>query len=126
MFIGHYSFPLAMRPVAPALRMLWLFLAAQFLDILFTIFVITRVEHLRIVPGFTQVNPYDLYDMAISHSLVTSLLWAIAFGLVARFAFRQPALHAVVLGATVFSHYVLDLFVHTPDLPLAPGSPVRF
>jgi hypothetical protein len=38
---------------------------------------------------------------------------------------RTRTLAAIVLGAAVFSHFVLDAVVHTPDLPLGfgPGSP---
>jgi hypothetical protein len=30
-----------------------------------------------------------------------------------------------VVAAAVFSHWVLDLIVHRPDLPLIPGNPIR-
>jgi hypothetical protein len=32
----------------------------------------------------------------------------------------------LVLGAVVFSHWVLDLVVHRHDMPLLPGAPAGF
>jgi membrane-bound metal-dependent hydrolase YbcI (DUF457 family) len=59
--------------------------------------------------------------MPYTHSLVASILWA---ALIAGGAFvalgdrlRRRSI-ALVLGAAVFSHWVFDLIVHTPDLPL--------
>jgi hypothetical protein len=37
---------------------------------------------------------------------------------------RRDARGAGVLGLLVFSHWVLDLVTHRPDLPLWPGSPL--
>ncbi len=100
-----------------------LFLAVQLLDILFAIFVLLGVEKLRIVPGFTAFNPYDLYWMPYSHSLLAALIWSALTTLVALAALRHlrsrdKRIAAGLLGAAVFSHFLLDLPMHTPDLPL--------
>ena len=70
MFVGHYGVSFAAKKPAPRLSLGALFLAVQLLDILFAIFVLLGVEKLRIVPGFTAFNPYDLYWMPYSHSLL--------------------------------------------------------
>jgi hypothetical protein len=127
MFIGHYGVSLAAKRWSPRISLGVLFLAVQLLDVLFALFVLAGVEKLRIIHGFTAFNPYDLYAMPYSHSLLGALVWSVlaALGclLVAR---RVPSpergLAAAVLGGAVFSHFVLDVPMHTPDLPLGPGA----
>lgn len=121
MFIGHYSVALAAatHPRAPALGTL--FVAAQLVDIGFFSLVLADVEHLRLVPGITVMNPFDLYDMPWTHSLLGCLGWAGAFALLLRIATRSW-IAALLGGVTVLSHWFIDLLVHRPDLTLA-GSP---
>ena len=61
MFIGHYGVSFAAKRFAPRTSLGVLFLAVQLLDVLFAIFVFAGIEKLRIVPGFTEYNAYDLY-----------------------------------------------------------------
>jgi hypothetical protein len=129
-FVGHYGVALASKRVSPRLSLGALFLAVQLLDVLFAVFVLAGIESLRIVHGFTAFNPFDLYRMPYTHSLLGALVWsAIAAGVCGVAARRVPArerrIMAAVLGGAVFSHFVLDVPMHTPDLPLsfAQGSP---
>ncbi len=127
MFIGHYGASLAGKRLSPGLSLGLLFLAVQFLDVLFSVFVLLGIEKMAIVHGFTAYNPYDLYWMPYSHSLVGALGWsALAAGscwvATRRFSPRDRRIAATVLGGAVFSHFVLDVPVHTPDLPLWPGT----
>jgi hypothetical protein len=130
MFIGHYGVALAARRVSPQVPLGLSFLAVQFLDVLFSLFVLGGIEKMRIVPGYTAYNPYELYFMPYSHSLFGAIVWSAgAWAAYLPIARQGPArartLAAIVLGAAVFSHFVLDALVHTPDLPLGfgPGSP---
>src|SRR5450432_1001272 len=124
MFIGHYGVSLAAKRYAPRVPLGVLFLAVQLLDVLFAIFLLAGIEKMRIVPGFTAFNPYDLYWMPYSHSLVGALGWS-AFATVVCLAVarRLPSgkrlAAAAIVGVAVFSHFVLDVPMHTPDLPLA-------
>ena len=130
MFIGHYGVSFAAKRYGPGVPLWALFLAVQFLDVVFAALVLLGVEKMRIVPGFTAYNPYDLYWMPYSHSLAGALVWsafaAILWLLVAR---RGPGRRhmgaAALIGAAVFSHFLLDVPMHTADLPLtaAAGSP---
>jgi hypothetical protein len=118
-FIGHYGVSLAAKRWAPRVSLGWLFLAVQGLDLLFASFVLAGVEKLAIVPGFTAYNPYDLISMPYSHGLVAALGWSALVAVLVR-ALLGPSggRAAAVLGAAVFSHWVLDLPMHTRDLPL--------
>jgi membrane-bound metal-dependent hydrolase YbcI (DUF457 family) len=130
MFVGHYGVSFAGKMPAPRVSLAVLFLAVQLLDILFALFVLLGIEKLRIVHGYTAYNPYDLYWMPYTHSLLGALLWSALTALVAlaaarRLRSRDRRIAAAVLGGAVFSHYLLDVPMHTRDLPLGldPASP---
>jgi len=124
MFVGHYGPAFAGKAVARSVPLWTLFLAVQLVDVAWGLFIAHGIEHVRFVPGFTEANPLDLYDMPITHSLPGALAWSVAAGLIyAIWARRQKVLGGVVVGAAVFSHWVLDLLVHVPDLALWPGGP---
>src|SRR5262245_5023408 len=124
MFIGHYSVAYAAKAVAPKAPLAAYFLAVQTLDVLFSLFVLGGLEHMEIVHKYTAYNPYRLYDMPITHSLVGSLGWAVAVAIVAAIA-RLPRRESLWLGLAVFSHFLLDLPVHTPDLTIAGNHTAR-
>jgi hypothetical protein len=117
MFIGHYGAALALKSAAPKVPLGVYFAAVQGLDLLFCSFVLLGVERLRIVPGFTEFNPYDLIFMPYSHSLVGAIAWGVVAGVAWAMA-RRGKREALAVGAAVFSHFVLDVPMHTPDLPL--------
>jgi hypothetical protein len=129
MFIGHYGVSLAAKRLAPKVSLGWLFLAVQVLDVLFATFVLLGVEKMAIVPGFTAYNPYDLFYMPYTHSLLGALVWSIGTGLIARALAGKGgttgAIPAIVLGACVFSHWVLDVPMHTADMPLAGNDSTK-
>lgn len=122
MFIGHYA-PAVIAAALPRARrrglgLGTLFIAAQFVDVVFFGFVLLGVEAMREVPGFTAMNPMDLYHMPYTHSLIGSLGFAAAWAITARLL--RCGWPAAWLGAgVVASHWLLDLVVHAPDLTLA-------
>ena len=121
MLAGHYSSALLAKRLVPAAPFWALALAAQLVDVFWAFFVMAGIEHLRLDPSLPS-NPLDLYDMPWTHSLVGALAWSAAAFALAQAVWRRTAVSAAV-GATVLSHWVLDLLVHRPDLPLWPGSP---
>ena len=120
MFLGHYAVALAAKKAAPKTSLGTLLLSAQFLDLLWPIFLLLGLEHVRIDLGNTAFTPLDFYDYPISHSLVTVIGWSLLFGLI-YFFLRNYKAGAIMLGLGVFSHWILDFITHRPDLPLAPG-----
>jgi membrane-bound metal-dependent hydrolase YbcI (DUF457 family) len=72
----------------------------------------------RIVPGITATNPLDLYYMPYTHSLIAAVLWSLAALVVYRLFTNHRGPAALVVALAVFSHWLLDLVVHRPDLPL--------
>jgi hypothetical protein len=126
MFVGHYGVSLAAKRWAPNLSLGWLFLAVQVLDLLFATFVLVGIEKMSIVPGFTAYNPYDLFFMPYSHSLLGALAWSVLLALLARALLgRSGTVPAMVVGACVFSHWILDVPMHTADMPLAGNDSTK-
>lgn len=119
MFIGHYGPALAAKPLVKTIPLWLLFVAVQWLDVCWSALVLSGIEKVRIVPGFTQGSPLDLYFMPYTHGLIGAAILSFVFGVIALLFVRERrvAVIAVVAGA-VFSHWVLDFIVHVPDLPL--------
>jgi hypothetical protein len=117
MFLGHFAVALGAKRLMPRASLGVLFLSAQLPDVLWPIFLLLGWEHVDIVPGMTAVTPLNFYDYPISHSLVADLGWACTFALV-YWIFRRDWTIAIFLGAGVLSHWVLDVLVHRPDVPV--------
>jgi hypothetical protein len=118
MFVGHYGVSFAIKSIEKPIPLWLLFVAVQFVDVLWAIFILTGVEKVRITPGITATNPLDLYYMPYTHSLVAALLWSGVGFIGYKVARRSASYAAFLVAAAVFSHWVLDLIVHRPDLPL--------
>jgi len=124
MFIGHFGAGFGAKKVAPNVSLGTLFLAAQFLDLLWPTLLLLDLEQVRIVPGATTVTPLIFENYPISHSLIAVLGWAVLIGGI-HYLLKRKRIAALVLGVLVLSHWLLDAVVHSPDLPLLLGSSVR-
>jgi len=119
MFVGHYGVSYAAKSVRPRVPLWVWFIAVQWMDVVWSVLVLSGVEKLHIVPGFTEANPYDLYFMPYTHSLPGSIAISLVFGaIVAMFMSGDRAMTILLVAAASFSHWILDLVVHVPDLPL--------
>jgi hypothetical protein len=122
MFLGHIAVGLAGRRLTPGVSLGAWILAVMFVDLLWPIFLLTGIEHVRIAPGITAFTPLDFYDYPITHSLVGGVAWG-AVVAVAWKAGGTTTRAALLLGLGVLSHWVLDAIVHRPDLPVLPAGP---
>ena len=86
--------------------------------------VLVGVEQVRVVPGLMRASPLDFVNYPISHSLLMAVVWGALIGGM-YWMLRRDRRGGVVLGLLVVSHWLLDLPVHRPDLPLWPGSSVK-
>ncbi|AOP33226.1 hypothetical protein A0128_04800 [Leptospira tipperaryensis] len=127
MFIGHYSVALVLKKTVPKTPFWSLLVGVQFVDFLFMVFIMLGIEHMRLVPGFTASNPFDLYYMPYTHSLVAGVLWAL-FTFLGFYFYLKSEIGsyrwkvALAVALSVLSHFILDLPVHTPDLPIFSDS----
>jgi uncharacterized membrane protein len=124
MYIGHFALGFAAKKVAPKTSLGTLFLASQFLDLLWPLLLLLGVEKVRIDPGNTVVTPLDFTDYPFSHSLLFVFIWAVMIGGI-YFLIKKEAWTSLILGFLVVSHWILDLLTHRPDLPLFPGSDIK-
>jgi membrane-bound metal-dependent hydrolase YbcI (DUF457 family) len=121
MFIGHFAVGLASKKLAPRTNLAWLLAAPLFLDLLWPVFLVAGIEHASLVKDApTPFLVLGLDDYPWSHSLLMALVWSAAMAAV-YFAAARDRRGSSVIAAGVFSHWVLDLVTHRPDLQLAPG-----
>src|ERR1700693_2651785 len=104
MFIGHFGVGFGAKAVIREVSLGSLFLAAQFLDLLWPTLLLLGIEHVRIVPGATAVTPLLFEHYPFSHSLLAVLGWATLVSCVYMLLRRQRA-GAFVLAALVISHW---------------------
>jgi membrane-bound metal-dependent hydrolase YbcI (DUF457 family) len=122
-FIGHHALGFAAKRLAPRTQLATLFTAVTLLDLLWPIGLLLGVEKAAIRPH--PPSPFLSFDFVSypwTHSLVMALFWSVLLALLYWLIKRYKA-GAVVVGAGVFSHWVLDWMTHIPDMPLWPGGP---
>ena len=124
MFIGHFAAGFAAKKIDNRPSLGTLFLAAQFIDLIWPIFLLLGLEKVRIDPGNTAFTPLDFVYYPFTHSFFGVLIWGALFGLVYHL-YRKNLKGALLLGGLVLSHWFLDLLVHRPDLPLVPWSDIK-
>ena len=120
MFVGHYAVSFAARSTSVPLPLWVWFVAVQWLDVVFMTLVLVGVEKVRLTEGFTESNDLDLYYMPFTHGLAGALVLSVVFAAIVAVVFpagRRPLAFWLVALAS-FSHWLLDLVMHTPDLPL--------
>src|SRR5262245_27791941 len=125
MFIGHFAVAFAAKPAAPSASLGTLFVACEWVDLVWPVLLLAGLEQVEIRPGVTVFTPLDFVHYPWTHSLVMTAAWAAALALL-YFSVRRHRKAALVLGAVVLSHWFLDVMVHRPDLPLAPGGETRW
>jgi hypothetical protein len=118
MFIGHFALAFGAKKIAPMLSLGTLFLACQFADLLWPTLVLAGVETVEVDPGNTVMTPLNFVSYPYSHSLVALAGWSALFALAYRTIRGWHPLAIATLAALVFSHYVLDVITHRPDLPI--------
>jgi hypothetical protein len=115
MVFGHVAVGLVAKKEAPRVSLGVLLVAAEALDILWGLFLLTGVEHLP-----PSVSPW-------SHGLLMAAARSLAGGLVAARLYHNRRT-SVLIGPVVFSHWVLDFVSHPMwpsvklDLPLLFGG----
>lgn len=124
MFIGHVAVAFAAKHAVPSVSLGTLFLACQLVDGIWPAFLLAGIERVEIRPGDTAFTPLAFVHYPWTHSLLMCAVWAGALGLAYRLI-RPDTKAAVVVGAVVLSHWLLDALSHRPDLPLVPGGAAR-
>lgn len=96
--VGHFAVGLAAKPAAPKVSLGVLLLASWILDVL------------AIASGYAGIERGQIGN-PWSHGLFMSVVWSVAFGLLAKRIYHDYRA-GVVVGAVVLSHWVLDFISH--------------
>ena len=117
MIAGHFGFA-AMVKSREKFAPLWaLMLATVWLDVVFVPLFLAHWETTQTVHlGYGGLIIHADY----THSIVGMLALSAALG--AMFLHRLGRRVALVIAAVSASHWVLDLIVHRPDMPVLPGN----
>lgn len=119
MFVGHYGIGFAAKAADPSLPLAALMVSTQILDIAWSSMIMCGIEKVRLQRNFTATNDLDLYYMPYSHGLLAAAGWsALAGGATYALLPGHSITAALIMAAVCFSHWLLDLLVHVPDLPL--------
>jgi hypothetical protein len=121
MFIGHFGLSFAAKKAAPQVSLGTLFIATQFVDILWPFLLVFNIEKVAITPGYTKMNAFEFLYYPYTHSLLMGIVWGVAVGII-YWLFKRDTRGAIVIGLCVLSHWFFDLIVHVADLPLTPFS----
>ncbi|AZU62390.1 permease [Neobacillus mesonae] len=118
MFAGHFGIAAAVKSKTPELPLWSLLVSTQLLDIAFIPFNLAGMESIEPIGegGYAKMMIYAFY----SHSFIGAMLLSILAGFLAGGFLGKRS--GVIIGAVAFSHWVLDLIVHRPDLPILPGN----
>lgn len=120
MYAGHFAAGLALKSRVPEASTWGLLIGVGLLDLLFGPLVLLGIERASITPGVPPGLSLDYIDW--SHSLLMAIVWSVLFALL---FMKKGRTVAAVMGIAVFSHFVLDLVMHPPDLALWPGAQIH-
>ncbi len=126
MLIGHFGVALGLKRLAPRTNLAWLAIASLFIDLLLWVLILAGVEHL-IIPADLAQQHYFGFEFPYSHSLLSTLVYAVCFGILgALFAHHFSRIAAaLILAFAVLSHWLLDFLVHPPQIPVAGESSMK-
>jgi hypothetical protein len=120
MLAGHFGLAAIVKSRERQVPLWSLVLSTQLLDIVFLILFLLGIESFRPVQGTSGGYGNFIFQADYSHSLVGALgISLLAMLITLPFWGRRNGL---IIGAMVFSHWVLDLPVHRADLPVLPGN----
>jgi len=75
MFIGHFGAALAAKKIDRRPSLGTLFMASQFIDLLWPAFLLIGIEEVKIDPGNTAFTPLDFAYYPFIHGFLGVLIW---------------------------------------------------
>lgn len=118
MFAGHLAVATIVKSKVPKLPLFVLLVSTQFLDLAFIPFYLAGLEWMEPIGegGYARMMIYAFY----THSFVGALILSLIAGVLAGSFFGKRS--GIIIGIVAFSHWILDLIVHRPDIPILPGN----
>ena len=125
MFAGHIGVALAAARLEPRVNVGALTVASLLLDVLLWLFVLMGWESVSIPSTFSATHQPE-FVFPYSHSVLAGVGWSALAGLLALALCRdRRSWSALVVGGVVFSHWLLDVLVHRPEMPVAGATSAR-
>ena len=118
--INHAATALLVRRWFPRVPLLLALLSVQFVEFLWVLFNFLKIERTETEPVVRYVGDIHLVHMPWSHSLGTTILFAV-LGALAAAAVAGRNKVAAGLAFGIASHILLDLATHNGDIAVAPG-----
>jgi hypothetical protein len=125
MFAGHFGAGLAIGSAGRRVNVGLFVAAALLLDIVLWLLVLAGGESVVIPSTFARTHQAE-FVFPYSHSLVAAVAWSAlaaagAWAILARLGAARIRI-ALLMAAAVFSHWLLDVIVHRPEMPLAGSA----
>lgn len=117
---GHYGLAAIVKAREPQVPLWALMLSTQLLDVGFLLLFVAGIEGFRTLPGTAGGYGKFVFSADYTHSLAGALAISAAALVAAGLAWGRR--NGLIIGAVVFSHWILDLLVHHADLPILPGN----
>jgi len=118
--INHAAAALVLKRRYPTVRMAFILLAVQAVELLWVALNLIGVEITVTDETVRSVQNIHLIHMPWSHSIATTLVFAAVAWALIRFALGKPKI-AIAVALGIASHLLLDLVTHSPDIAIAPG-----
>lgn len=117
MIAGHFGFAAMVKSREPSAPLWGLMLATVWLDVIFIPLLVMHMESIEPVhSGYGGLIIHADY----THSIIGMILLGTILGLA--FLPKWGRRVAIVIALVAMSHWVLDLIVHRPDMPVLPGD----
>ncbi|NOH02729.1 MAG: permease [Chloroflexi bacterium] len=118
---GHFGLAAGAKKFAPRVPLWALFLSTYLLDVVFVFLLAAGVESITpLDPAHPNAYGELLIHAEYTHSLVGALVISALAGWLASRRWERRG--GITIGIVTFSHWILDLLVHRPDLPILPGN----
>mgnify|MGYP001309150066 CR=1 FL=1 len=122
MLAGHLGAALAIGRLERRVNAGAFVAAAVLMDLLLWLFILLGWESVSIPARYAETRQPE-FGFPYSHGLVAAVAWsalagAAAFAMLSRLGPARGRAAALV-AAAVFSHWLLDVLVHAPEMPLA-------
>lgn len=117
MYIGHYAVAAALVTLVPASPVTPIAVGVAWPDLVWPVLVFIGREHVTVNRSDPLQRSIRFDSYPFSHSLVLSNLFTLVPAVIVAFLYDSVLLGVLFWVATL-SHWVLDLVVHLPDLPV--------
>ena len=118
MIVGHFGLAAGVKSQATDVPLWSLMLGTAWLDVVFIPLFAAGIETIEPIDGGGYAH--GIIHADYTHSLLGALILSALFG--GAFALRWGRRAGWILAAMSFSHWLIDLLVHYPDLPILPAN----